>query len=174
MVCTIAITGATGFIGGVLANRLAADYRIRVLVRPASAHRLPGDLRAEVISGNLDDVESLRQLVKGADSIVHCAGAVRGAEQIDFNLVNVDGTTRLVQTASGQEKVPRFLLLSSLAAREPQLSYYAESKLMGEKTLSRHSGKMFIYSYLRVLLLSVLPHLVTLLVTLAPSRCRQR
>ena len=144
MVRTIAITGATGFIGGVLVKHLAAaNYRVRALVRPASAHRLPRGFAAGVIAGDLEDTESLRQLVNGADSIVHCAGTVRGARQIDFDRVNVDGTARLVQVASRQERSPRFLLLSSLAAREPQLSYYAGSKLRGEKTLASHSDSMF-------------------------------
>jgi len=146
---TIAITGTPGFIGGVLAKRLAADdFRIRALVRPTSANRLSNNFVQEVISGDLDDTDSLRRLVTGADAVVHCAGAVRGAEEIDFDRVNVDGLARLVEIASRQKRPPRFLLLSSLAAREPQLSYYAASKLKGEKTLATHADDMF-WSVLR-------------------------
>lgn len=141
---TIAITGATGFIGGVLAKRLSApEWQIRALIRPTSYLKRPKDIAAEWVTGDLEDIGSLRRLVAGTDAIVHCAGAVRGAAQNDFDQVNVQGLTRLVQAAAEQNPTPRFLLLSSLAAREPQLSHYAASKLKGEKALASYSGDMF-------------------------------
>lgn len=146
---TIVITGATGFIGGVLAKQLTStDWQIRALVRSAACHKQPKDITAEWVTGDLDDMESLRRLVAGADAIVHCAGAVRGAVQNDFDRVNVDGVARLVQAAAEQNPAPRFLLISSLAAREPQLSHYATSKLKGEKALATYAGDMF-WSVLR-------------------------
>jgi nucleoside-diphosphate-sugar epimerase len=141
---TIAITGATGFIGGVLAKMLTAvGWQVRALVRSASYHKRPNDIAAEWVIGDLGDMESLRQLVTGTDAIVHCAGAVRGTNQNDFDRVNVDGVARLVQAATEQNPSPRFLLLSSLAAREPQLSHYAASKLNGERALASCSENMF-------------------------------
>ena len=141
---TIAITGTTGFIGRVLVKRLAStDCQIRALIRPASTHRQPDDFTGDIVFGDLDDMDSLERLVSGVEAIVHCAGAVRGAEQNDFDRVNVNGLSRLVQLAAKQDTPPRFLLLSSLAAREPQLSYYAASKLNGEKALASHSNNMF-------------------------------
>ncbi|MCP4341460.1 MAG: NAD-dependent epimerase/dehydratase family protein [Desulfobulbaceae bacterium] len=141
---TIAITGATGFIGGVLAKMLtSAGWQVRALVRSASYHKRPNDIEAEWVIGDLGDMESLRQLVAGTDAIVHCAGAVRGRVQNDFDRVNVDGVSQLVQAAARLNPTPRFLLLSSLAAREPQLSHYASSKLKGEKALASCSGNMF-------------------------------
>ena len=74
----------------------------------------------------------MQRLVADTTAVVHCAGAVRGAVQNDFDRVNVDGTRQLVRTAAMQERVPRFLLISSLAAREPQLSHYAASKRRAE------------------------------------------
>ena len=119
---TIVITGATGFIGSMLAKRLASNgWHIRALVRSASLGKRPKNIKLEWITGDLEDMESLKRLVAGADAIVHCAGAVRGASQEDFNCINVDGVARLVQAAAEQNPKPRFLLLSSLAAREPQL-----------------------------------------------------
>jgi nucleoside-diphosphate-sugar epimerase len=141
---TIAITGATGFIGGVLAKMLtSAGWQVRALVRSVSYHKRSNDIAAEWVIGDLQNTDSLRQLVAGTDAIVHCAGAVRGSVQNDFDRVNVDGVARLVQAAAGQNPTPRFLLLSSLAAREPQLSHYAASKLKGEKALASYSKDMF-------------------------------
>jgi len=144
MSCTIAITGATGFIGGVLAKRLSSpESHIRALIRPASYFKRPKDIAAEWVTGDLEDMVSLRRLVAGVDVIVHCAGTVRGAAQNDFDRVNVEGLARLVQAATEHNPTPRFLLLSSLAAREPQLSHYAASKFKGEKVLASYSRDMF-------------------------------
>lgn len=140
---TIVITGATGFIGGALTKRMTSgDWRIKALVRSGSLNKLRQDITAEWVAGDLEDIESLRRLVAGADVIVHCAGAVRGASQSDFDRVNVDGVMRMVHVAAELTPQPQFLLISSLAAREPELSYYAASKFKGEKALASHSGGM--------------------------------
>ena len=139
----VAITGATGFIGGALINRLAsAGRQIQALVRPASAHKQSADGAVQWIRGNLDDVDSLRQLVHGAGVVIHCAGVVRGATREAFNRVNVDGVGRLAQAVTEQQPAPRFLLMSSLTAREPQLSAYAASKQQGERVLMDMPRKM--------------------------------
>ena len=141
---TIVITGATGFIGSMLAKRLSSTgWHIRTLVRSTSLGKRPKDIKTEWVTGDLEDMDSLKRLVSGADAIVHCAGAVRGASQEDFDRINVNGVARLVQIAAEQNPKPRFLLLSSLAAREPQLSFYAASKRNGEKALASLSGDMF-------------------------------
>ena len=141
---TIALTGATGFIGGVLARRLETiGWQIRALVRPASLGARYAGTATQWIEGDLEDLDSLRRLVNNdVYAVVHCAGAVRGASQAQFDGVNVDGVARLVQAAREQHRVPRFLLISSLAAREPHLSPYAASKRQGEDTLAATAGDM--------------------------------
>jgi nucleoside-diphosphate-sugar epimerase len=140
---TIALTGATGFIGSALLRRLeTAGWQIRALVRPASIHKRGFETAAEWIEGDLEDLPSLRRLVQGAEVVLHCAGTVRGATQAQFNRINVDGVARLVQVAMEQRPAPRFLLMSSLAAREPNLSPYAASKSQGEKMLIENAAEM--------------------------------
>ncbi len=140
---TIALTGATGFIGAALAERLAGTgCRIQALIRPASAHKQPAELAVRWIKGDLEDIESLRRLVKGVDAVIHCAGAVRGASREQFNRDNADGVARMVQASLDQHPAPRFLLISSLAAREPDLSHYAASKRQGETVLAEKSGRL--------------------------------
>ena len=139
----IAITGATGFIGGTLIKRLvSAGRQVQALIRPASIHKRTNNDAVKWIQGDLADVQSLEQLVHGADVIVHCAGAVRGATQNHFNRINVDGVARLAQAAIKQQQQSRFLLMSSLAAREPQLSAYASSKQQGERVLMEASARI--------------------------------
>jgi nucleoside-diphosphate-sugar epimerase len=136
----IALTGATGFVGSELAKQLAGTgHKIQALIRPASSWKRSVDLTVKWIEGDLDDMDSLCRLVDGVSTVVHCAGAVRGATREQFNRINAHGLERLVCAASTQQPRPRFLLISSLAAREPQLSHYASSKRMGEKLLVENS-----------------------------------
>ncbi len=141
---TIAVTGATGFVGAALVRRLACTgRRIRALARPGSARKRTKDIAVTWIDGDLADTESLRRLIAGADAVVHCAGAVRGATQAQFDRVNVDGTAHLVQVTASRNPPPRFLLVSSLAAREPHLSHYAGSKRQGETIVAEYSKRFF-------------------------------
>jgi len=140
---SIAITGATGFVGGVLLKRLAStDWQIRALVRPDSLHKRPRQEGTEWVTGDLEDMDSLRRLVAGVDAVLHCAGAVRGATSLSFEGINVDGSARLASAAREQHPAPNFFLISSLAARAPHLSHYAASKRNGEKTLALNAGPM--------------------------------
>ena len=139
----IALTGATGFVGAELAKQLATTgRRIQALIRPASTWKQPADIAVKWIEGDLADLDSLRRLVTGATAVVHCAGAVRGATREQFNRVNADGLAHLARAAAAQKPAPRFLLISSLAAREPHLSHYAASKRLGEKVLVEKSDRL--------------------------------
>jgi nucleoside-diphosphate-sugar epimerase len=148
---TLALTGATGFIGTSLLRTLTnAGWSVRALCRTAPRQSRFGHAGGvlEWIHGRLEDPDSLRRLVQGVTAVVHCAGAVRGASAADFNRVNADGVARLVQAARESLPLPRFLLISSLAAREPQLSHYAASKRGGEHALRSWAAGM-IWTVLR-------------------------
>ncbi len=69
--------------------------------------------------------------------VVHGAGAVRGNSQADFDRVNVAGTAALLTAISAQQHPPILILLSSIVAREPHLSWYAHSKWEGEQLLEQ-------------------------------------
>jgi nucleoside-diphosphate-sugar epimerase len=127
------VTGATGFIGTHLLQQLRDEgYSVRALTR---SPRTSTDQRLIWIRGDLADGQTVQQLVEGADAVVHCAGAVRGARPADFDAINVDGTAR-VAAAAEAAGVQRLLSLSSLAARQPGLSMYASSKRRGEEVLA--------------------------------------
>ena len=95
-------------------------------------------LGVELIPGDLNNTAALHQLAENCAIIVHGAGAVRGNAQEDFDAVNIDGTANLLQALSSLSAPPRLIHLSSLAAREPELSYYAHSKRGGEALLHEH------------------------------------
>ncbi|MEP6388697.1 MAG: NAD-dependent epimerase/dehydratase family protein [Halioglobus sp.] len=132
----VAITGATGFIGTHLClTLLERGYDVRILARnPAAAQPLI-NRGASLVAGDLQNSDALSRLVTGATYVIHAAGAVRGASQQAFDEVNVAGTAALVKAVNSLTASPRLLLLSSLAAREPRLSWYAHSKREAEELL---------------------------------------
>ncbi len=132
-----AITGATGFIGRrVLRQLRGSGWQLRALYRPKPGGPLPkNEPQLDWIAGDLATTTALRRLVDGAAAVIHCAGAVRGAALADFLPANADGVGAVARAAA-QHGVPRFLLISSLAAREPALSPYAASKREGEERLA--------------------------------------
>lgn len=141
MTTTVAVTGASGFIGRHLVDRLlGAGMALRVLSRRAGVAGLPE--KAELISGSLEDSASLERLVQGVDAVVHCAGLVKGADQRELMRVNAAGTERLVRACAKQDPSPRLVFLSSLAARHPELSGYAASKHEAENVLARHAADL--------------------------------
>ena len=75
--------------------------------------------------------------MSGCAAVIHAAGAVRGASSEAFSHINVAGTAALLAAVTARAEPPRVLLLSSLAAREPDLSWYAASKRAGEELLAR-------------------------------------
>jgi nucleoside-diphosphate-sugar epimerase len=149
MARTVAVTGATGFIGGHIARALAAaGWRVRALTRRLPIHPALAQVPIEVVIGDLADGDSLGRLLAGAEAAVHAAGLTRARRASDFLRVNADGVAALVRCAARMARPPRFLLLSSLAAREPGLSAYAASKERGEAAL-RAADKGLVWTILR-------------------------
>jgi nucleoside-diphosphate-sugar epimerase len=140
---TVALTGASGFIGQTIAQRLCqGGLKVRGLVR--TSKNIPGLQHPDIslIHGSLNNHESLHRLLQGCASVVHCAGAIRGSRKKDFVPTNVDGISNLLKACLSQPNPPRFVHLSSLAAREPSLSPYAWSKHEGERLIRQQAGSM--------------------------------
>ena len=130
---TVALTGATGFIGTALIKQLQqAGWQVKALYRPKPGRSPIISQNLTWVAGELSDLPSLTSLMANADAVIHCAGAVRGVTQADFDLINEIGARHVAEVAAAQNKPPRLLLISSLAARMPELSHYASSKMRGE------------------------------------------
>lgn len=130
MTRTVAVTGASGFIGGRVVSRLQRDgWQVRALAR---RRKVAAPDPIETVVGSLDDRQSLGRLVQGVDAVVHIAGVIKARSRRDFFQVNATGTKRLVEAVAEQTPTARFVHISSLAAREPHLSDYAASKRAGE------------------------------------------
>ena len=127
----VALTGGTGFVGShVIDQALAAGLELRALTRR------PQPERAGVtwIAGALDDTASLAALVTDADAVLHVAGVINAPDRAGFAAGNIEGTRNVIAAAE-QAGIRRFVQVSSIAAREPDLSDYGWSKAEADKVL---------------------------------------
>jgi uncharacterized protein YbjT (DUF2867 family) len=106
------IAGGTGYIGSALLPiLLERGHRVRVLARPGSKAQLPAE--CEVVSGNLLDANSYRQLIRPADTFIHLVGVVHPsrAKSAAFRAIDLVSTREAV-SACGELGVQHFVYLS--------------------------------------------------------------
>lgn len=143
MTQVIALTGATGFLGQhLLSTLLRAGYSVRALARNPEA--LSG-YKSEHLTIFQGDLESdFTDWLDGVDSIIHLAGLVKAKNWKTYHVVNVSGAERIAIEAQ-RLNVKRFILMSSIAARAPELSHYAKSKFEGEAAVkTSYNGQLAI------------------------------
>lgn len=107
----IAITGASGLVGGNLVRALLAQGRpVRALVH--HDHRALDGLELETISADLNDPASLNRAFEGAQAVYHLAGSIsiRMKDYDELERVNVVGTRNVVEAClhCGVEKLVYF------------------------------------------------------------------
>ncbi len=129
---TAAVTGATGFVGKHLIRELVTQgFKVKALTRRPQ----PEIPNIEWVEGDLDNLHALSQLVENTDVIFHLAGLIKAKTAEGFNRVNSQSVNTLIEILAKSPSQPHFILLSSLAARERNLSNYAQSKRRGEENL---------------------------------------
>ncbi len=118
------VTGATGFIGSHVAERLIKDgWRVRTIVRPTSNTEFIDTLGVEKIVGDLTDPESVGKAMEGADAVVHCAAMVGDWGPVEqYRKVNVEALRELLEQAV-QRGLKRFVHISSLGVYEARDHY---------------------------------------------------
>jgi nucleoside-diphosphate-sugar epimerase len=125
----IAITGGTGFVGSrLIALAVEAGHKVRALTRREQIERE----HISWVRGDLENQAALASLAEGADAVIHVAGVVNAPDRAGFARGNIEGTRNMLAAAEGAG-VRRFVHVSSLAAREPEMSAYGWSKAEGDK-----------------------------------------
>lgn len=150
------VTGANGFIGSNLVKKLVErGYGVKGLVLKGTNSSVIADTGCEILHGDILNPESYSAALKGTDVLFHLAAKVSDwGRKEEFELVNVEGTQRLIEECV-RRGVRRFIFISSLAIHKPSnyvdadentprnnySMWYALSKIKGEDLVMEYSQK---------------------------------
>lgn len=143
----ILVTGASGFIGGRVVEKLVRERgeQVRALVRDVAGAVRIARFPVELVRGDVTDPASVRAAASGCHAIIHCAHGNRGSAT-ERRVVNVEGTRNVLDAAVAAQ-VDRTVHLSTVmvygltpervlteaAPRRRLGEPYADSKLEAEE-----------------------------------------
>ncbi|MEQ9482400.1 NAD-dependent epimerase/dehydratase family protein [Coleofasciculus sp. F4-SAH-05] len=146
----VLVTGATGFVGSHLTERLVNDgYEVRALVRSTSDISFLKPLDVEIISGDITDSQAVNKAVKSCQQVYHVAAAASRSKlsKNQYYAINVEGTNN-IGCAAIKFGVDRVIYCSSAGVygtiKNPPVdentpsnpnSFYRTTKLLGEEVL---------------------------------------
>lgn len=128
------LTGATGQVGSALLRRLVDDGSdVRCLVRDP---RRLGTMRVrvQIALGDLADPPSFRNALRGVDTVVHLAAAIRDQPRGSIEELNGIATWRLV-TAAQKAGASRFVFFSALDASPHHRTRFHRAKALAEQAV---------------------------------------
>lgn len=154
----VLVTGANGFIGSHLVDRLISeDVSVRCLVRKTSNLQWLNHPKLELAYGELNDSSSLEKAASDVDVVFHLGGRTKAATRDEYFQANASGTVNLLQAVLKQSKnLKRFVYVSTQAAAGPSrdgnpvresdiphpVTAYGKSKLAGEQAVLEASSRL--------------------------------
>lgn len=142
---TALVTGASGFLGGRLAQVLASRAgSVRVLARPSNDLSHLGDLPIEVVRGDLSRQPVLEAAMRGVTHVFHCAAASTDwASWSTYHGSNVQGTENVLRAAAGSPDLERFLHVSTTDVYGYPIKVCDESNPLVDVGLPYNRTKIF-------------------------------
>lgn len=143
------VTGASGFVGSHLVDRLIKEgHHVKCILRKSSSRKWLDGKPVEIIDSGLFDRDKLKTILKDADYLFHVAGVVKAKHYQDYLNGNVETTRALLETVvEVNPRIKKVVIVSSLTACGPSmngitsteetiehpLTSYGKSKLEQEK-----------------------------------------
>jgi uncharacterized protein YbjT (DUF2867 family) len=139
------LTGATGNVGSAVLRRLTASgERVRCLVR--DPRRLGAQrVRVQIALGDLSNPASFRNALRGVDTVVHLAAAIRDQPRASIEELNGVATLRLVRAAERAD-VKRFVYFSALGASEHAAARFLRAKALSERAVEGSSLETVVFA----------------------------
>jgi uncharacterized protein YbjT (DUF2867 family) len=129
------ITGATGYVGGRLIERLLAEGRpVRALVRDPS--RLPQDDRVDVVTGDMLSGSGIREALDGCDTAYYLVHSMEAAKDADFSARDRRAAENFAAAAQ-DAGVGRVVYLGGIAPTDGEPSPHIASRIEVEEILLR-------------------------------------
>lgn len=113
---TVAITGATGFLGSALTVELVKrQQNVRILARDEKKARQQFGDAVTIIPGDITDAAPVQQLMDGATTVYHIAGRLYhpSVPAELYYQTHVQGTQTLLNACQGQAQLQRIVYVST-------------------------------------------------------------
>lgn len=110
---TVFVTGGSGFLG-INLIRLLLDRGCQVVSYDVAPFDYPEQDRVTAVTGDVRDLEALKQAMTGCDAVVHCAAALPLYSEADIFSTDIDGTRNVLEAAK-RVGVRRAVYISSTA-----------------------------------------------------------
>jgi len=130
----ILLTGATGTVGSAVLRRLTATGEpVRCLVRDPRRLR-EQRVRVQIALGDLAHPASFRNALRGVDTVVHLAAAIRDQPRASIEELNAVATYRLVRAAE-RSGATRFLFFSAMGAAGHSRTRFFRAKALAREAV---------------------------------------
>jgi uncharacterized protein YbjT (DUF2867 family) len=139
------LTGATGLVGSALLPRLLGEgAEVRCLVR--DPRRLGAQrVRVQIALGDLTDPPSFRNALRGVQTVVHLAAAIRDQPRGSIEELNGIATWRMVEAAERQG-VERFVFFSALGASTHHRTRCLRAKALAEQAVREADLRSIVFA----------------------------
>lgn len=139
------VTGASGFVGSHLVDKLLAEgHHVKCILRASSSRRWLEGKPIEIVDCGLFDKEALEPVLKDADYVYHVAGVVKAKTEDEYYKGNVQSTNTLLEVVSKvNPNLKRFLVVSSQTACGPSLDGMPCSEETKEHPITTYGRSKF-------------------------------
>ena len=126
---SIFITGASSYIGKIIANNLKNSFKLVLLINRKNIS-IPG-VKTEIVKGGLENVEKHSDIIQNTDLILHLAGITHSNSENEYLEVNLEGTRNLLNVCRKDQPI---IYLSTICSTK-EGGGYSRSKFFAEKTI---------------------------------------
>ena len=134
----VALIGGTGFVGSYLIDELIKnEHTPRLLVRKNSDYKVMQSDKCEIITGDIDNDNALKDTLEGCDAVIYLIALIREFPKkgLTNEKLQFRGSEKVAKIAE-ELKVNRFLLMSALGANpNPNGSKYMQAKHLSEQAI---------------------------------------
>ena len=132
----VALFGGTGFVGSYIIDELLKNgHEPVVLVRDGSESKLNNSEKCKIISGDVNDVKSIKNTIEGSDAVIYCIGIIREFPRkgITFEKLHFQAAKECIDIAKSLG-VKRFIMMSANGVKVDGTDYQ-KTKYLAEEYL---------------------------------------